>query len=94
MRYEFNPSGNKIIDDLLKKFDNQIRIEYKQFNGNKDDCPSYIHKCIFLETLDFNINDWRKIREGNYWEIRDNLDGINQSKFILERVRDYQRNYN
>jgi len=89
MKSEFKSTGNKEIDRSIKIFDKQIKKEYKSAGKDKEKCPSYWHKLLFLKTLDLNINDWRKIRSGDYWLIRDSLRGIEQSKFIYERVCDY-----
>lgn len=89
MKYEFKSTGDKEIDRIIKQFDKQIKKEYKYAGGDKEKCPSYWHKLLFLKTINLDLNDWRKIREGDYWEIRDSLQGIKQSKFIYNRVVDY-----
>jgi len=81
--------NDKKIDVIIKQLDRQIKKEYKSAGGNKENCPSYWHKLLFLKTLDLNINDWRKIRSGDYWLIRDSKKGIERSKFIYERVCSY-----
>ena len=89
MKYEFKSTGNKNVDSIIKQFDKQIKIEYKSAGGDKKKCPSYWDKLIFLKTLNLDINDWRKIRSGDFWLIRDSLQGIKQSQFIHERIVDY-----
>lgn len=89
MKYEFKSTGDKKIDGIIKQFDKQIKSEYKTAGGDKEKCPSYWHKLLFIKTLHLDINDWRKIRVGDYWARRDSLQGIEQSKFIYNRVIDY-----
>jgi len=89
MKYEFKSTGNKETDNIIKQFDEQIKKEYKSADGDKKKCPSYWRKLLFLKTLDLNISDWSKIRSGDYWSTRDSLKGIEQSRFIYERVSDY-----
>jgi hypothetical protein len=79
----------KSIDDIIEEFDEQIKSEYKFAVGDKEKCPSYWHKLLFIKTLYLDTNDWRKIRVGDYWEIIDSLQGIERSKFIYKRVSDY-----
>ena len=93
MNYNFKLSRNKEIDKLIRKFDKQIKNEYLEYSGDKDKCPSYWHKLLFINTLDFTIDDWKKLRTKEYYYIRDRLEGIEQNKFILQRVRMYRRKY-
>lgn len=89
MKYKFKGTDDKKIDEIINQFDKQIKLEYKSAGGDKERCPSYWYKLLFLKTLYLDINDWRKIRVGDYWEIRNSLQGIEQSKFIYKRVTDY-----
>jgi hypothetical protein len=84
---------NKEIDRIIKRFDKQIEREYEECDENEKKCPSYWHKLLFINTLDFTINDWNKLRDKDYWETNDNLKGIEQSVFILKRVRRYRKQY-
>lgn len=89
MTYKFEESNNEKIDQRIEQFNIQIKQEYKLFNGNKELCPSYWNKILFIKTVNLNINDWNAIRSGDYFVIRDSLQGINQTKFILKRVSNY-----
>ena len=89
MKYEYQKHYNSAINDIINKFDEQIKKEYTYANGDKEKCISYWHKQLFLKTLDFDLNDWKKIRSGDYWEKRDSKQGIEQLKFIYERVTQY-----
>ena len=91
MKYKFKSTGYNQIDKAIIQFDKQIKKEYKNAGGDKQKCPSYWHKLLFLKTMNLDLNDWRKIRVGDYWSIRDSLQGIEQSKFIYNRVIDYLR---
>ena len=35
---------------------------------------------------DLSIQDWREIRVGNYWEIRDSLKSDERDSFIWSRI--------
>jgi len=43
--------------------------------------------------MNLDLNDWRKIRAGDYWSKRDSLRGIEQSRFIYNRILDYLGDY-
>ena len=88
-RYEFKSTGNKQVDRIIKQYDKQIKKEYKAAGGDRNKCISYWRKLCFLKTLDLNTNDWRKIRSGDYWLVRDSLDNIEGIKFTIKRVVDY-----
>jgi len=79
------------VDELIIKFDRQINQERKSLNLNKEECPSYWHKLVFLKTLNLDLDDWRNIRKNDYYIVRDSLKGIEKTKFILYRVSDYLR---
>ena len=81
---------NRQIEKQLKKFDKQIRNEYSNANGDKYKCQSYWAKMIFLESIELDIYDWRKIRSGNYLRIKDSLTGISKKKFTLKRIQAYK----
>jgi len=89
MKYKSEYSDNDKIDQRLKQFDKQIKQEWKLANGKKENCPSYWNKLLFIKTVNLNMNDWNVIRSGDYWEKRDLFHGIEQTKFILNRVKSY-----
>jgi hypothetical protein len=89
MKYEFKSTGDKKIDSIVKQFDKQIKKEYKNAGGDKERCPSYWHKLLFLKTMNLDLTDWMKIRTGDYWEKRDLLQGVEQIKFVYKKVTDY-----
>tara|TARA_R110002167_G_C12191682_1_gene605756 strand:- start:59 stop:340 length:282 start_codon:yes stop_codon:yes gene_type:complete len=89
MGYKRKGTGNKEIDKAVIRFDKQIKKEYIFSKGKKEKCVSYWNKILFLETFYLDINDWRKIRRGNYWDISDSLSGIEKIKFTTERVMNY-----
>lgn len=88
-RYTFRETGNKTIDKTIKDFDKQIKREYKLQNGVKENCQSYIKKLIYCFSLNLTIDDWRIIRSGDYWDVRDSLTGIKKDKFTLKRIVKY-----
>jgi hypothetical protein len=93
MKYQFQSTGNEIADKVIKEFDKQIRIEYKAAKGNKDLCPSYWYKLLFLDTKDLDIFEWREIRTEEYWENKKNLNEIDGIKYTLKCVINYKRLY-
>ena len=86
MEYKFESTGNLELDKIIKKFDKQIRNEYKYSKGKKYKCISYWSKNILLESINFTLNDWKQVRTREYWEKRDNL------QIILNNLKsnDYQ----
>jgi hypothetical protein len=89
MKYKFEYSENDKIDQIIKQFDKQIKIECELANGKKENCPSYWNKLLFIKTVNLNINDWNIIRSGDYWEKKHLFLGIEQTKFVLNRVLNY-----
>jgi hypothetical protein len=73
MKYQFQETGNKELDKIIKKFDKQIKAEYKSADGDKYRCLSYWSKNIFLESINFDLRDWKLIRTKDYWQKRDDL---------------------
>ena len=41
---------------------------------------------------DLSIQDWREIRVGNYWEIRDSLKSDERDSFIWSRIELWKKN--
>jgi hypothetical protein len=87
----------------IKKFNSQIKEEFDSLKesmvlkgSDKEvyitQCPSYWHKLIFIETATFELSDFLKMRDAEYWEGRDKRVNIEQSRFILNRVRKYKNN--
>ena len=91
MSYTFKSTGVESTDKLIRIFDRQIKREWGAANKDKKQCLSYWNKLIFLESATIYILDWREIRTGNYWQIRDSLKGIGQSRFIYERIKEYKK---
>jgi len=77
---------------VLATFDKQIKREYPEAGGDKNKCISYWQKLLFIESNKLSIDDWRNIRVGDYWEIRDSKSGIDRYKFILNRIENYKYN--
>ena len=73
----------------LKIFDLQIKKEYEEAEGVKEKCISYWGKILFIKTKDFTIDDWRKIRDDEYYDKIKDLTDIERSIFILKNVEDY-----
>ena len=48
---------------------------------------------IFVESHDLGIDDWREIRSGNYYDVRDSLLDVSRDKFILKRILEYKSRF-
>lgn len=48
-----------------------------------------LNRELYLISKDLTIEDWRIIRSGDYYQIRDQLSGNKQMEFIIERIRYY-----
>jgi hypothetical protein len=88
MKYKFLKKRDLNTAEIIKRFNYQIEEEIKE-EIIKENCKSYWEKKLFIETLNFSLNDWEEIRVGDYFEIKDSLSGIDQNKFILSRVMKY-----
>lgn len=88
MKYNFFKKRDLNTKEIIKRFNYQIEEEIKQ-EIIKENCKSYWEKLLFIETLNFNLNDWEEIRVGDYFKIKDSLSGIDQNKFVLSRVMNY-----
>ena len=94
VRYEFESTGNKEIDILVHKFDEQIKNEYKRCGGQKELCPSYWNKLIFLEYINLDHLDWREIRSGKYWETKQNMKHpIQALQYTYDQIVKYKQKY-
>ena len=49
-----------------------------------------LNKDLFLISKDLTIEDWRRIRAGDYYSKRDELTGNEQMEFILNRIKIYR----
>ena len=85
--------ANTELQKEKKKLDNKLitEKEFVVFKQEivKENCKSYWEKKLFIETLNLTIDDWKEIRVGDYFKIKDSLSGIDQNKFILSRVMKY-----
>jgi hypothetical protein len=90
MRYNYIDTYDETVNQIIRQFDKQIKIEYKQFKGKKEDCPSYWHKLIFIETLDLETYEWKSIRGKDYFKTKSELNGVDIEKFILQKIKDYK----
>ena len=80
----------KIIDKKIRIFNKAIEKYFEaEVDGDILECPAYWHKELFLATLNLDALDWQVIQTDDYWQRRDNLQGMNRNKFILNRVKEY-----
>ncbi|MEI6508582.1 MAG: hypothetical protein WCO54_08845 [Bacteroidota bacterium] len=45
-----------------------------------------LNKRLYYLSRDLSIDDWRAIRSGNYYEIRDKLEYAEQKRFIIDCI--------
>jgi hypothetical protein len=79
-------------EKIIKKFDKDIWWQKKSYL-REDNCPSYWRKQIFMQSVDLDISDWKIIRVGDYYQKRDNYEGIKRDKFILKKILEYKGMY-
>ena len=99
--------NNYEIERALKQFDKQIKSESYFLYSAPDKSISYWEKKIFIASLNLTIKDWKEIRKGDYWEVRDKLSiDINRlkdynkkveaiiklDKYILQKIYNYTKN--
>tara|TARA_R100000541_G_scaffold15833_2_gene25255 strand:+ start:402 stop:716 length:315 start_codon:yes stop_codon:yes gene_type:complete len=92
MKYNFLKKRDLNTKEIIERFNYQIEEEIEQEIEQeifKENCKSYWEKKLFIETLNLTIDDWKEIRVGDYFKIKDSLSGIDQNKFILSRVMNY-----
>lgn len=90
-KYEFKPTGNKVIDKIITNFDKQIRREYRKAEGVKEQCESYWGKLLFLETLNIQPHEWKTIRGGDYWKKISVLQYAERMQFMYNAVMQYKQ---
>ena len=79
-------------DRILEGFDKQIKREWREAKGIKEDCRTWWSKMLFIEFNKLHVDDWRIIRSGDYWETRDRKIGLDRDKYILSKIKAYQNN--
>jgi len=77
--------------NVIKQFDKQIKEEYKNSNGIIKLCSSYWKKLLFINSIDLDISDWKKIRDEEYWNNMIELTGIQKDKYKLEKILNYNK---
>jgi hypothetical protein len=80
--------------DLIKAFDKQIKVEYRINNGEIEECESYWAKSLFIAANNLSIDDWRQIRDKDYWRGYDCRRGIERKRFTLDRIKQYNKKHN
>lgn len=80
-------------DDILKKFNYQINKELEKQNENIDieNCISYWHRELFIISYNLTFEDWKAIRDENYWIVKDTLKHfpISSIKFTINEIKKY-----
>lgn len=71
--------------DPEKIFNWQISKAYKTNNKHFIE-DAILNKRLYYLSKDLSIEDWRVIRSGDYYEIRDKLEWAEQKQFIIDRI--------
>ena len=87
-KYTFESSGDEEIDRVLKIFDSQIKREYAINDGVKEKCISYWNKILFLKSLELTPDDWRLIRNSEYWEEKKKTTGIQSVMHTINKINE------
>jgi hypothetical protein len=84
---------NATIEEINNQFNLQIHREIKQQERTGSDFKkvySSIMKDIFNLTIDFDLNDWRKVRTEQFWYEYDNARNDYDRKFlVLQYIKMY-----
>ena len=78
--------GKKIDPEQI--FDYQVKKAFA-IKNNFLIQQAKLNRELYLISKDLTIEDWRIIRSGNYYQIRDQLSGNKQMEFIIENIRYY-----
>ncbi len=74
------------MNEVIRKINNTFDYQIKK-NGNL-----VIDKLIFNETINFNFQDWKNIRDETYWKERDLLEKeFEQKKLLLQLIYKYKK---
>lgn len=81
---------NDEIKRLNYLFESQSATERKRYRiPYHQETKSDIDQKLFKHHLSLGLDDWRKIRSGDYYDIVDKKTGIERSKFILQKIEEY-----
>lgn len=67
-------------------------IQWKKDFNNLKLCESYLAKQIFLKSINFTVEDWKKIRKGDYYNELFLEQGINKKLYKLAKIEEYINN--
>ncbi|MEX0598961.1 MAG: hypothetical protein WD512_20925 [Candidatus Paceibacterota bacterium] len=93
---KLNKKYKKIVNraDVIEHFNIKIQEESEGYEKPEEYCPSYWQKQLFIESEKLSFEDWRKIRNDEYWETRDKLKGVKRTRFILSSIKKYLEHEN
>lgn len=74
----------------ISNFDRQIKNEIKVFKHEKN-CPSYLDKKLFEISVGLTIDEWKEVRSGEYYKIRDTLKEQERKKLLIKRIENLKR---
>lgn len=89
---EFESELNKVISSQGLNY--KEIIKWKNDKKNLELCESYLSKQIFLKSFNFNIQDWREIRKGDYYNELYLEEGLKKKKYTLDKIEQYNKQLN
>jgi len=89
IKQEFEDELKKVINS--KELNDKEIIKWKEDKNNLELCESYLSKQIFLKSFNFNIQDWREIRKGDYFNELHLENGLNKKKYTLDKIEQYNK---
>jgi len=83
---------NDVIKDELKEYKDKNKnkiTQWKKEIKNLKLCESYLAKEIFLKSINFDIEDWKEIRKGDYYNEIFLESGLNKKLYKLAKIEEY-----
>ena len=76
--------------NIIRQFDKQIRYELYEFMYMHK-CPSYWGKKLFIETIDFNVYNWKIIQTDQYLLEKTKYKDAELYEFMYEKVLEHKK---
>ena len=76
--------------DIIRQFDKQIRYELYEFMYMHK-CPSYWGKKLFIETIDFNVYNWKIIQTDQYLLEKTKYKDAELYEFMYEKALEHKK---
>jgi|NorSeaMetagenome_1021524.scaffolds.fasta_scaffold11105_1 hypothetical protein len=76
--------------NIIRQFDKQIRYELYEFMYMHK-CPSYWGKKLFIETIDFNVYNWKIIQTDQYLLEKTKYKDAELYEFMYEKALEHKK---